>query len=467
MQNCNKLSKYQQNLGTLANNIIFYYVLVGAKILELKILGIAKAIKNSNSINISVIIKNSKYYQFISRVLLILAFFTINLENSRAAGENILQQSFANIGWKKNPDQIYKNYPELNKVDHLLLLDQDSGEILIEKKSAERIAPSSMTKLMTAYVVFDEVSQGKIQLNNQCLIGKDAWRKKGSTMFLNHGDVVSIDDLLRGLIVVSGNDSSIALAQSISGSVKSFAKLMNKTAKRIGLKNSNFKNPHGLNERNHYMTLADLGVLTKRIAKDFPQFMHYFSTKEFSYGGIKQKNRNPLIRNSYDGATGMKTGYTTDGGYGVVGTASRSGRNLIGVVNNTLTPGQRKRAIMELLDYGFENFEKITFFDQNEIVFDVNVWLGQKDKVSLITKDDIAISLKNDLNSKDVEFEVKYKDPIFAPVKKGQEAGKLIIKNSESVLREIPLYAQEEVKKAGYFSRMFRVLSYKTENFLR
>ena len=357
-------------------------------------------------------------------------------------------------------------YEKLNNIDYFLLIDRDSGEVLLEKNSLERIAPSSMTKLMTAYVVFDEIKKGRIKLNNQCLIGRDAWRKTGSSMFLNYGDIVSIDELIGGLIVVSGNDSAIALAQSISGSIKSFARLMNETAERIGLKNSHFKNPHGLNEDGHYMTLADLAIVTTRIAKDFPEFMHYFSTKEFSYRGITQKNRNPLIKNNYYGATGMKTGYTSEGGYGIVGSATRGNRNLIAITNNALSAKQREEAITELLDYGFENFEKIVFFSQDEVISKANVWLGQQNQVDLVSNYEVAISIPIDQNINDVSFEATYKDPIYAPIEKGQRIGELIIKMDDEIARRIPLYAKESVGKASYLSRMWRVFKYKVDNII-
>ncbi len=358
-------------------------------------------------------------------------------------------------------------YEELAKADYLLLMDLDSEEILLEKNADEIIAPSSMTKLMTAYVVFRELQKNGIKLTNQCLIGRDAWRKQGSTMFLNHGDVVSIDELITGLIVVSGNDSSIALAQSVSGSIKSFAKLMNKTARSIGMYNSNFKNPHGLNESGHYMTLRDLATLTRRIHTEFPQFIHYFSIREFTYGNITQRNRNPLIKNDYEGATGMKTGYTSDGGYGIVGSATRNNRSLVGIANNTLDPKQRERTIMQLLDYGFDNFEKITLFSKDETVAKATVWLGKKEKLDLISKDEVAINVPLNQTIDDVDFEVKYQDPIFTPVKEGQKIGRLIIKIDDKITREIPLYAKEDINKANYFSRMWIVFKYKFNNVLK
>ena len=187
-------------------------------------------------------------------------------------------------------------YPELSKANYVFLIDQDTKEVLLERNADEKIAPSSMTKLMTAYVIFSQLKKGKLNLLNKCLIGKEAYKKSGSTMFLNYGDIVTIDQLITGLLVVSGNDAAIALAEISSGSIEAFANLMNQTAIEIGLKNSHFMNPHGLNQIGHFMSIRDLGMLTIKIRKDFPEYTHYFSTTNFTYGNITQHNRNPLLK---------------------------------------------------------------------------------------------------------------------------------------------------------------------------
>ena len=193
------------------------------------------------------------------------------------------------------------SYKELDEAQYYFLVDLDTKEVLLSKNADKRVAPSSMTKLMTAYVVFDQVSKGSIKLEQQCFVGKNAWGKTGSSMFLNYGDVVSIDELVQGLLAVSGNDASIVLAEAISGSVDNFAYLMNLKARELGLKNSHFKNPHGLNEDDHYMTMRDLANLAKRMYKDFPQYSDYLGIKDFTYKKITQHSRNPLIKNDYEG----------------------------------------------------------------------------------------------------------------------------------------------------------------------
>ena len=211
--------------------------------------------------------------------------FTTNKKNTPVQNSKIRKKVSQKIYKKEVINDEDRNLA-LEKAQYLFLMDQDTGEVLLEKNADKRIPPSSMTKLMTAYVMFDQIKKGKVSLTNQCVIGKDAWKKSGSKMFLKYGDVVSIDQLITGLLVVSGNDASIALAEATSGSVDGFVQLMNETGERIGLKNSHFKNPHGLNQDDHYMSLRDLSIVANSIAVDFPQYLHYFSETDFTYQNI-------------------------------------------------------------------------------------------------------------------------------------------------------------------------------------
>ncbi|MES2677367.1 MAG: D-alanyl-D-alanine carboxypeptidase family protein [Pseudomonadota bacterium] len=359
------------------------------------------------------------------------------------------------------------NYPELAKSNYLLLMDQDTKEVLLEKNADARIAPSSMTKLMTAYVIFDQLKQGKINLDNECVIGKDAWKKSGSKMFLNYGDVVTVDKLITGLLVVSGNDAAVALAEATSGSIDNFADLMNETGQKIGLKNSHFRNPHGLNQDGHYMSLRDLSIVANRIASDFPEYLHYFSTTEFTYQNITQRNRNPLIKSGYEGATGMKTGHTNEGGYGVVGTASRGSRRLIAITNEAKTPKQRGEIVTELLDYGFNNYKKITIFDKNYPVAKARTWLGDKSEVELVSDQSVSFTLPQSQPLDKIKVKIKYKGPIYAPVSKDQKIATLIVEIGDKKIREIPLFAKENIDKAGYLTRIYQVTKYQVRSLLK
>ncbi len=365
-----------------------------------------------------------------------------------------------------NPIQAKEDFaPNLNDAQFYFLIDADSKEILLSKNADTRMAPSSMTKLMTALVVFDQVKKGKISLNNQCLIGKDAWRKSGSSMFLNYGDVVSIDDLIKGLLAVSANDASIALAQSVGGGVENFASLMNLKAFELGMKNSHFTNPHGLHEPNHYSSLRDLANLVIHLYEQYPEFASYFSIPEFTYQNITQRNRNPLIKSNYEGIIVGKTGHTNEGGYGVVEFVRRNNRSLVAVVNKMKTPKQRANVITEMMDYGFFGYKKLELFKQNQDVLDLNIWLGNQEKVTAISKEDIAINIPRYLELKDITVNVKYSDPIYAPIKKDSKIASLQIEIKGSKKYEFDLFAKEPVEKVGYIRKASTIAKYKLKKF--
>ncbi len=365
-----------------------------------------------------------------------------------------------------NPIQAKEEFaPNLNDAQFYFLIDADSKEILLSKNADTRMAPSSMTKLMTALVVFDQVKKGKISLNNQCLIGKDAWRKSGSSMFLNYGDVVSIDDLIKGLLAVSANDASIALAQSVGGGVENFASLMNLKAFELGMKNSHFTNPHGLHEPNHYSSLRDLANLVIHLYEQYPEFASYFSIPEFTYQNITQRNRNPLIKSNYEGIIVGKTGHTNEGGYGVVEFVRRNNRSLVAVVNKMKTPKQRANVITEMMDYGFFGYKKLELFKQNQDVLDLNIWLGNQEKVTAISKEDIAINIPRYLELKDITVNVKYSDPIYAPIKKDSKIASLQIEIKGSKKYEFDLFAKEPVEKVGYIRKASTIAKYKLKKF--
>jgi len=355
--------------------------------------------------------------------------------------------------------------PQLRDAQFYLLIDPDTGEILLSRNANVRMAPSSMTKLMTAYVVFNQIKQGHITFSNQCLIGKDAWRKSGSSMFLNYGDVVSIEELIKGLLVVSGNDAAVALAETTAGGFNNFVALMNKDARAIGLKNSHFKNPHGLNEDGHYMTLIDLATLMTRLYQDFPQYSYYFGIHEFTYHHITQKNRNPLIKGNYDGTVGGKTGHTNEGGYGVVGIVKRDHRRLIAVVNKAKTPKQRAAVVTELMDYGFDYYKKIIFFEKGQTIAKLSTWLGSSSEVEAITKNEIALNIPRDKSVDAIKVTVKYRGPIYAPILKGAKVATLVVEVRGYKTFEYPLFAKESVDKALVLKRINQILRYKIINF--
>jgi D-alanyl-D-alanine carboxypeptidase (penicillin-binding protein 5/6) len=366
----------------------------------------------------------------------------------------------------KAEDAVDNPPAELADIQFYFLIDADTKEILLSKNPDVRIAPSSMTKIMTAFVVFDQIKKGRITFENQCLIGKDAWRKSGSSMFLNYGDVVSIEDLVRGLLAVSGNDAAVALAESTAGGFNNFVDLMNSKARELGLKNSHFRNPHGLNEEGHYMSVRDLATLAIALQNQFPQYSHYFGITEFTYKNITQHSRNPLIKGNYDGVVGGKTGHTNEGGYGVIGMVKRDNRRLIGVVNKAKTPKQRSAAIIKIFDYGFDNYKKITLFEKGQNVESLKTWLGSKSKVKVMTNNEVSFNLPREKAVDAIKVSVKYKAPLHTPISKGAQVANLLVEIPGYKSFEYPLIVEEKIDKARYFERIRQILRYKITNFL-
>ncbi len=364
------------------------------------------------------------------------------------------------ISWAQSEEKT------LQEAQFYFLVDADTNEVLLSKNADLRIAPSSMTKIMTAYVVFSQIQKGNINFNKQCTVSREAWRKSGSSMFLNYGDIVTVEDLVKGLLVVSGNDAAIALAQNISGSVNNFVALMNQEAQELGLKNSHFRNPHGLNEPGHYMSLRDLATLTTRLYENFPQYSHYLGIEEFTYGKITQRNRNPLIKHDYEGTVGGKTGHTNEGGYGIVGVVKRDHRRLIAVVNKARTPKKREEIVKALLNYGFEDYKKLVFFNKDQTIASVNTWLGSSSKVDVVTNQEIAVNIPQSKSAAAISAKIKYKGPVYAPISRGAKVATLVIDVHGYKTFEFSLFAKENVDKAGILKRISSVFRYKVRNFL-
>ncbi len=376
----------------------------------------------------------------------------------------IIFQTFLSYNsFSKNSSQ---NFNAIKNHNYLLLMDKDSREILLSKNSDTRMAPSSMTKLMTAYVVFDQIKQGNVSLNNYCVIGKDAWRKRGSTMFLNYGDVVSISDLVKGLLTVSGNDASIALAQAVGKDYDNFISLMNLKAKELGMNNSKFQNPHGLNEDGHYMSLNDLATLISRIHDDFPEFAPFLRMRKFTYGDITQYNSNPLVKHRYKGVVAGKTGHTNDGGYGITASVTRGNRTLIGIVNKARTYRKRNKMITQLFDFGFDKFHKIELFKKDQEITRLKTWIGEKDSVVVRTNQDIAFNIPKNVNIDDVKVTVDYNGPVQTPIQEGKKIATLKVQIKDYKTLNYSLFAAENVQKAKFFTSLSHKIAYKTKLFL-
>ncbi len=348
--------------------------------------------------------------------------------------------------------------PISTSAKYAVIMDFDTENLLLNKSAKSKIYPASMSKLMTLYILFEEISEGSITLDSEFLVSKKAWKKGGSKMFVEVGSYVKIKDLLKGIIVQSGNDACIVVAEGISGSEQAFADLMNVKAKELGLQNSNFKNSTGWPDKDHYMTAYDLALLSKKIISNFPSFFNMFREKEFTFNNIKQGNRNPLLY-SYKFSDGLKTGYTEESGFSLTATASKSGRRLIAVLSGMDSIKERKDETIKLLEWGFREYVNVNLFEENETIIEADVWLGNKAIIDLITKDTINFTLHKK-NISNYSATVVYNNPIAAPISVNTQYGKLIIKNTFKGDITYPLYAKENIKKAGIFKKISSVFSY-------
>lgn len=333
-----------------------------------------------------------------------------------------------------------------------ILIDADTKTVLMEKNSQEQMPTSSMSKVLTAYMVFEGLKEGRITLDSTYTVSEKAWRIQGSKMFVPLNEQVKVGDLLQGVIVQSGNDACIVLAEGLAGSEEAFAENMNKKALSFGMKNSRFMNASGWPDPNHYSTAYDLALLAYHLIHDFPEHFHYYSQKDYTYNGIKQGNRNPLLYRNI-GADGLKTGHTEEGGYGLIGTAIQNGRRLILVVNGLASMQERADESARLMSWGFTNFQYLNLYKAGEEVEKAKVWMGVKQSVALVVKDDVK-ALYN-INERDkLQVKAVIKEPVQAPVAKGTQIGVLKIKMGEFPEREVALYAGEDVAKLGLFQRM-------------
>ena len=338
-----------------------------------------------------------------------------------------------------------------------LVIDLSTNEILLEKNSTEKTYPSSMTKMMTALVAFEKIKDGSLSLDQEFLISKKAWKMGGSKMFIEVDKRVSVYDLLLGVVVQSGNDASIAIAEGISGSEEIFAIEMNNLGKKIGLTGSNFTNSSGWPDDNHYTTAEDLAKIAQYTIENHYELYQMYKISDFTYNGIKQDNRNPLLY-TFEGADGFKTGYTEAAGYGLVGSAERGDRRLIVVLNGLESSKSRAQESLRLMDWGFNNFQLVDFYKKNEIIQEVDTWLGKDDKVDLVALEDISVSIpKAQLSSAKVTVLVE--EPIATPIKTGDQIAKLQISFADKQV-DFPLYSGEDIDQKNFFSRIFSAIYY-------
>ena len=349
------------------------------------------------------------------------------------------------------------------KARNVILMDYDTGQYLYTKEIDKKIAPASMSKLMTIYLIFEKLKDGTLSLDDTFTVSENAWRKGGaasggSTMFLAIGDKVRVEDLIKGIIIQSGNDACIVAAENLAGSEEDFAVEMNKKARDLGLNNSTFANATGLPHPDHRMSVEDLAKLARLIIKEFPQYYHLFSQKEFVYHNIRQGNRNPLLY-SMPYADGMKTGHTEEAGYCLTASAKKDNRRLIGVMTGLNSNKERSEEADKIMSWGFREFDNYTIVKKGTKVAEMPVWFGTEDKVDMLVDQDVVRTLKKNKSDK-IKLTAIYDKPVKAPVVKGQQLGIIKAEIPESGMVEIPLVAANDVNKVGFWGRISRNIKY-------
>ena len=333
-----------------------------------------------------------------------------------------------------------------------ILYDMDTKSVLFKKNSDQLVSPSSMSKIMTIYYVFKKISEGELSLQDEFIVSKKAWKKGGSKMFVNVNEKVKVEDLIRGIIVQSGNDACIVLAEGLSGSEKLFSEELTELGKEIGLKNSFFTNSTGWPDPQHLMTVDDLLTLSIRTIKDFPDLFHYYSEKEFTFSGIKQLNRNPLLFTDLN-SDGLKTGHTSLGGYGLVATVKKNDRRLILVLNGLNSSKDRAKEAQRLLKIGFNQYEILKIAEANEKLKTLNVWGGDKKKINIFSKDEIKITIPKKIK-KQLSFAIKYQSPLIPPITSEEPIGEFLIKKNKEILKKFELFTDQNVRKMNFFQKI-------------
>jgi D-alanyl-D-alanine carboxypeptidase (penicillin-binding protein 5/6) len=351
-----------------------------------------------------------------------------------------------------------------NAIDTLakqaLIVDYETGSILFDKNADDQIHPASMTKLMTLYILFDQLKQGKLKLDDTFRVSQTAWARgesDESNMFLPLDSTVRIEDLIRGIAIQSGNDACKVVAEGIAGSEEAFVKLMNKKAQEIGLLHSHFENSDGLESPGHLMTARDILTLAEHIYADFPEYYHYFGEKEFTFNNIKQGNRNPLLYKDI-GVDGLKTGHLEVSGFGLVASAKQGDRRIFMVAHGMTSMQSRSDEATKLIEWAFQSFQNVKLAKAGDQLEQAPVWYGAADTVPLTVAKDLVATLPKG-TQEEIQAKAVFQGPVQAPVAAGQQLGKLVI-TSSSGTTEVPLVAAAAVDRVGFFGHIFATLKY-------
>ena len=347
-----------------------------------------------------------------------------------------------------------------------ILMDYHSEEVLHEFDADAQIYPASMTKIMTSIIAFDLLQKEKLSLDDMFTVSEKAWRLSQSgysSMFIMINDQVSVEDLLKGIIIASGNDACVALAEGIAGSEKNFAEMMNEKAEEIGMTSTNFTNSSGINDSENVSTVRDIAIMSKYLIENYPVYYELFKEKTFTWdrtGGepIKQGNRNPLLYKNI-GADGVKTGYLAVEKYSLASSIKKKDRRLIAVASGFPNKSLRSSESLKLLNWGFRNTSTFEVTRANESFFELDTWLGKEEKIKATSKENYYITI-NKKNIRHLSISLKYEGPLVAPIQKNTKVAELIIKNKEEVIKTVPLYASEDLKKVNFFKSLVTSINY-------
>ena len=360
-----------------------------------------------------------------------------------------------------------KSYSQIEvDANYVILQDHLSGKILYEKNADDKIYPASMTKIMTSIVTFDLLKKGETSLDEMITVSEKAWRLSQSgysSMFIMLNDQVSVENLLKGIIIISGNDACVALAEGLSGTEKDFVMLMNEKAEEIGLENTNFNNSSGINDVSNYSTVRDILKMSRYMIQNYPEYYSYFKETSFTWdrtGGdpITQGNRNPLLYKDV-GVDGIKTGFLTVEKYSLASSIKSGKRRMTAVASGFNTKNSRSRESMKLLNWGLRKFDTIQIAKKDEIMTSLNVWLGKKSKVEILPSEDVYLTIPK-RKKKIIKVVFEYEGPIPAPIKKGDTLGLLNVYVSDELKKQINILAAEDIEKSNIFSRIFKSLNY-------
>lgn len=343
----------------------------------------------------------------------------------------------------------------------VILMDYETGTILLQKNASQPVHPSSMTKIMTAYLIFEKLKAGALKPDTLLTVTQEGWRVEGSSMFLNIGDQVTVMDLLKGLIIQSGNDASVILALNIAGSEKSFALEMTKRAQELGATHTTFVNASGLPHEQHLTTAQDLAILSRQLIHDFPEHYPLFAEKEFTYKNITQGNRNPLLYTNIGAlCDGIKTGSSTVGGFGMVASCLQDDLRLILVMNGLNSMQSRADEARKIMSWGLRTFANYVLFKKQELIQDIPVWFGQEKKLPLTVEHDVILTLAR-ISRPNIRITIRYPSCIKAPIQKGTPVGQIII-NAPTMPKplEIPLIAATSIEKTGFMGSVYDSFTY-------